>query len=196
MEHRRQLQEAIDRLSRDHCRLPAFRAHATLCSGSIPDFGVSLKNILAKVDLFCASRPRKAVKVNWAVGITHRDEGDDGWSTFLFLTLEPDDLFIEAENAFSEYGLKAKRDPEDPSSTLLLPHISFAYCSPDADDIDRNELTRDLTETFRSLDHVVFEGIEVVIPESGRWSNIVAPNRDRWNVVYVRQFEPPKISQR
>lgn len=198
-EERWQIQKVINQLSQENSKLPVFRAHATLCSGKIADLGESLNKLLCKVDDFCAGRKRMSLDVITGHDrIGHRDAKGDAkemqpseWSTFLFLALEPNQLFTQAESEFGELKLKAP----------FRPHVSLAYCegvrvrsqdSFDFGDVDRDGLEEQLRKDLCSLTQVTFDGVEVVMPESANWRDIASTTQDRWNVLYARQFDPPE----
>jgi Cyclic phosphodiesterase-like protein len=203
-EYRFILQEEINRLSKKNSKFPPFRAHATLCSGTIPDVGEAVDHLLKMVDHFCMVHNRVIMPVVDGAGkIAHRYRCDpnspknavqnSAWSTFLFLALQPNNIFKEAENTFNlrnkSFDLTAKRDMDALDEKTFLPHISLAYCDPsNVGDIDLINLEEQERYKLAFLKEVVFEGIEVIVPQSGIWSNLILTTGDRWNVIYTKQF--------
>ena len=204
----RQLQEIIAGLARrfssNNHFVPAFPPHVTLCAiPNLAHFTEDLPNLLNSVDDFCAEQEEIELELSAARPVSHRDKENaadtlhNGWSTFLFAAFETNqaalNVFGRAESAFP--GFKAKRDPEDPDGKRLMPHLSLMYSYPaNSHDIPREGLETNTTGFDCLLPGLpkrfCFAALQVVMPRSGNWADIMTSSEAKWDAIHTRQFAP------
>ncbi len=188
--HREQIRAVIEGLAATYSsyghQVPVFEPHATLCTGTLPDG--DLAELSSQVDAFCA-RQRQVVLAASKGSIPRQRKGR--WSQFLFIPFGMDGVPPEMRDiAALRSAFPVLRDPSlatDAETGEVMPHVSLLYHDGPS---DFPGIASEVGRNYVLPDPVVFDEVQVVMPRSGDWRDILSGQgpASSWDAVHTRSL--------